>query len=124
MEKPSSVTRAEVGIWALTGMSLAVAVLDRQSDAITAGMFWFVLVSIAFFCILPYKIGQGANWARYGYALSVAFTLAVLFSGEARTLPKLDLVTGLLSLPIELWLVTELFRKDSSAWFTRDRDAA
>lgn len=124
MEKPSSVARAEVGIWALTGISLAVAVVDRQSGAITSGMFWFVLASIALFCILPYKIGRGENWARYGYALSVAFTLAVLVSGEARTLPTLDLVTGLLSLPFELWLVTVLFRKDNSAWFTRERNPA
>lgn len=100
-------------------MSALVAVIDRNIGAISPSNFMGTLVTYALLCIIPYKIGQGSNATRYIYAVIVAMTLLMLMAeGMSAEIPKLDVVSSYLMLPVEGFILYNLFRGESSSWFS------
>lgn len=117
MQKPKYVNLAVMAIWATFIFSAAIAIIDRQTGAMTSGEFTGALFFTAILCIVPYKISAGKNWARYAYAVAVALTTAMMFAGESAGVTKLALIFSWLSLPIEGWILYCLFRRESGEWF-------
>lgn len=117
MEKPNSVARAETAIWFTLALAAVVAVIDRQAQTINTEYFFAYLLQIVACALIPYKIGQGRNWARYIYVLLGAFSAAIVVAGEVPGMPKLDIIVYWVTLPLECWIIWNLFRKESAPWF-------
>lgn len=117
MQRPKAVTNAVLAIWATVGLSTVVAIIDKQTGALSSDLFMGILFTYALFCVLPYKITVGRNWARYVYAILVALTLAMILAGETKDISKLALVFSYVMLPVEAWILYSLFHPDSGKWF-------
>jgi hypothetical protein len=117
MKKSAPIRYAVLAIWVTIALSVVIAVIDRQTGAMSSGNFLGSLFIYAFVCILPFKISEGKNWARYVYAVVVALTTAVLFAGETQDASTLALIFSWFSLPLEAWVLYCLFRPGSGAWF-------
>ncbi len=117
MIRPKEVATAELLIWVTLGMSVVSAVIAKATGQIGPGMFGFDLVFYGSCAILPYKIRQGRNWARYAYAVIVVLGVAALFAGEGGGVSKVERVLAWVMLPIETWAVFLLFRPESTRWF-------
>jgi hypothetical protein len=116
-QKPRTVEHAVLAIWASFGLFTLIAIIDRQSGAMSSGQFVSALLTYALLCVLPYKIGAGRNWARYVYAIFVALSIALMLAGETKGITKLALVMSYLTLPMQAWILYALFRPTSGEWF-------
>jgi hypothetical protein len=121
MNKPASLSRALFAIWATFGISAALAVVDRMLDNLTPEAFLGTLVLYMALTILPYKISQGRNWARYVYTILSVFAVAMLVAGESAGATKIELVWSWVTLPLDAWIVYLMFTHESNEWFAETR---
>lgn len=124
--KPTSVKYAEIAIWATIGVSSLAEVINRNRGVISPSNFMGMLVVYALICIVPYKIGRRSNAARYVYAVITAMSILMLMTnGISAGIPKLDIILSYLLIPVEVFILYNLFRDESSSWFSnQDNDRA
>lgn len=116
--KPISVKHAEIAIWATLGVSALAAVINRNIGAISPAEFMGNMFVYGLFCIIPYKIGQRSNAARYVYTIITVITFLMLMAaGLTADAPKLDIILSYLMLPVEGFVLYKLFMGESSLWF-------
>lgn len=119
MNKPEGVNQAIIAIWATLFLSCIVALVNKWIGDISMGEFTFTLIFYSLFVIIPYKINNGSNSARYIYLILVVLT-TFLFLAEGRGgLNQLDFILMILLFPVEIFIVYRLFQAESSSWFLR-----
>ena len=118
MEKPDGAKQAELIIWLTLGVSALVALVDKWMGVISAGELAGALLLYGLLCIIPYKIGQGSNAARYVYTVFFAISVLVMLGGGL-SMPRLDFIAGVFMLPVEVYIIYRLFQPEASEWFTR-----
>ena len=129
MEKPESVKRGVALIWVSLGVwalgALVVRWLGGTSDA-----FMMALFSSALCCIIPYKLANGSNAARYFYAVLFAVSLLAVAGGVAPlesvgfAARSVDIATNVLTTIIEAVSLYYLFGEEASTWFRHQRAKA
>jgi hypothetical protein len=120
MDQPSGVRQAVVIIWVTLVICTLVALIDKWTGNLGTGAFAFMLIAYAFFCIVPYKISQGSNAARYFYVVFSVMSALFTLGGDV-SIPKLDFLVTILLIPVEIFIIFRLFQGEASAWFTSSR---
>jgi uncharacterized membrane protein YccC len=118
MEKPNTVHKAINLIWVLIALSVLVALINQWTGQIYSGEFIFALIINALFCIIPFKLTSRSNAARYVFTALVIISALMLIGGAVETLTKLDLIFGVITMPLYVFCVYLLFTKDATAWFS------
>lgn len=121
MNKPASLSRALFAIWATFGLSAALAVVDRLLGNLTPVAFLGTLVLYMALTVIPYKLSQGRNWARYAYVVLNVFATAMLVAGETAGATRIELVLSWVFLPVEAWICYGLFTRESNQWFANNK---
>lgn len=116
--KPVSARNAEIAIWVTIGISALIAVIDIKMGTISSATFTGYLFVYGLVCIIPYKIGRGSNASRYVYAVLMAITVLMMVGGVPTGEPKLDTIFSYLMLPLEGFIIYNLFTSESTAWFS------
>ena len=120
METPSEVKQAVVAILATLAISTFLALYQKLSGSISGGQFIGTIIIYAFFCILPYKISNKSNPARYVYLLITIVTLLTLFAVDYKKY-KMEFIVSFILIPIEVFIIYRLFQKESSSWFRSEK---
>lgn len=120
METPSEVKQAVVAILATLAISTFLAVYQKLSGSISGGQFIGTIIIYAFFCILPYKISNKSNPARYVYLLITIVTLPTIFAVDYQEY-KMEFIVSFILIPIEVFIIYRLFQKESSSWFSSEK---
>ena len=120
METPSEVKQAVVAILATLAISTFLALYQKLSGSISGGQFIGTIIIYAFFCILPYKISNKSNPARYIYLLITIVTLLTLFAVDYKKY-KMEFIVSFILIPIEVFIIYRLFQKKSSSWFRSEK---
>jgi Na+/phosphate symporter len=118
MEKPHTVHKAINLIWVLIALSVLVALINQWTGQIYSGEFIFALIVNALFCIIPFKLSSRSNAARYVFAALVIISALMLIGGAVENLTKLDLIFGVITMPLYVFCVYLLFTKEATAWFS------
>jgi len=116
METPSGVKQAVTAILATLAISTLLAIYQKITGNASNGMFIFSIIIYAFFCILPYKISNKSNAARYIYLVITIVTLLSFFTIDYEKY-KLEFIVSLLLTPVEIFILYRLFQKEASNWF-------
>lgn len=119
MQKPTPVKHAEWALWVSLTISLILVIFERQQGLIDSDYFFASLVVYALCAILPYKIGQGRNWARYTFVVLSALSCATVLAGETADTPRPEVILAYIYIPVDITIGILLFRPESSAWFKR-----
>lgn len=119
MQKPTSVKRAELIIWLSLVASTILAVFERQRNIISSGVFVATLVLYALYCIIPYKIGRGSNWARYVYAILSAAGFALMLSSDLKDSAHFEVILAWVETPFTAISLYWLFKSSSEPWFEK-----
>ena len=117
MQKPQSVVTAVYAIWATLGLDVLVTAIGGElpeSSSATAGGAVLSFAVYGFLCI---NISRGKNWARNVYAVLMAAEVAALFAFDDTGASYLETVVSYLMLPVEAWILYQLFSSESEGWF-------
>ena len=116
METPSEVKQAVLAILATLAISTFLALYQKLTGSISSGQFIGTIIIYAFLCILPYKISNKSNPARYIYLLLTIVTLLIFFAVDYKK-HKIEFFVSFILTPIEIFIIYRLFQKESSHWF-------
>lgn len=119
MQKPTSVKYAEMLIWLSLAVSMVIALVQLHLGQVTSGALVFGLMLLCAYCIIPYKIAQGSNAARYVFVFLNVVGYALLMSGVAGDTPRIEAVAAWVELPFTAFTAYLLFRSESSPWFAK-----
>jgi len=127
-ERPRTVTLAVNLFWASIAICLVKITLDLPALAAmpSPGLVWTVVVLVmAFFCLLIWKISLGRNWARITYL--VLFLIGLIpaiptLGGEFERSPILGLLSIVQAL-MQAYGVYLLFANPGKAWFQKKASA-
>ncbi|MDP5239941.1 hypothetical protein Q9Q94_10375 [Uliginosibacterium sp. 31-16] len=117
MSTPKSVKNAVLVVWGTLAVSAISALIAKVAGLTTEGEFIGNLFVYALFCIIPYKLGNRSNAARYVYAVLFVLTLAVML-GSSVHINKIDFVVSILMIPAEIYVLMMLFGREASEWFS------
>jgi len=117
MEIPIGVQQAIKAIWISLALSVLAALGNIWMGEITQGYFLTVIFVYALYCIFPYKMSKRSNPTRWVYVVLSAITFLTLLSGDVDQIPKLDLISFIVIVPIEIFILYRLFQRDSTIWF-------
>lgn len=121
MEKPQTVLHAEWAIWVVIVGSAIGILINKLTGYIPDVEFVSGIIVVALFCIFPYKIGKGSNPARYVF--SVVFAMSILLGlggiGSEMTVSAADVFINYLLLPVQVYAIYLLFKKESAPWFSK-----
>jgi len=120
MIKPRDVSKAILVIWVSLLASALMAVADRWLGFKSVGDMTFELLFYAVFCIVPYKLANRSNAARYFYAVIVALSVFMYLGGVSTTMGPVEKVGSLAMLPFTALSLYWLFSKPSANWYLRD----
>ena len=120
MEIPAGVKQAVVAIWATIIISALGTVVASRFGFTPTNEAILTLVFYALFCIIPYKISNGSNAARYTYLVLCGLSILFILSGASQ-LSTPDLVAGLLQAPLAIFAIFRLLQTEANSWFTLKR---
>lgn len=118
MEKPHTVHKAINLIWVLIALSVLIALINKWTGQIQSAEFVSYLVITAIYSIIPFKLNSRSNAARYVFTVLVVLSALTFLGGAVETLTKLDLIFGVITMPLYVFCVYLLFTKEASAWFS------
>ena len=118
MQKPKGVNQAIIAIWATIILSVLASLISTWIGGITPGEFTFNLIVYGLICIIPYKIGNRSNAARYVYLILIVIGILLWLGGVTGDVPKLDLILSVVLIPVEIFVLYRLFQREASEWFT------
>ena len=116
METPSVIKQAVIAILATLAISTLLALYKKLTGNASSGEFIFTIIIYAFFCILPYKINNKSNAARYVYLVITIISVLSLFAIDSEKF-KLEFIVSLALIPVEIFILYRLFQKEASNWF-------
>jgi len=114
---PQAIHNAIIAVWISIAGSALLALLERWLGVLAAGEFAFELMAYGVMCIIPYKIQNRSNAARYWYAVLSAIGYLFFLGGGAPTTSSISTIGTILMFPLTLLTVYWLFAAESSAWF-------
>ncbi len=117
MRKPPSVITAVHAIWITIALDLLVTALGLTGADSLPETLRGCVFSFAVYGLLSLKISQGRNWARNFYAVLLAAEVAALFAFDNKDVSDLEIMVSYLMLPVEGWVLFQLFRAESDEWF-------
>ena len=118
MQKPAGVNQAVVAIWATIAVSAISSLINNWMGVISGGEFAFNMLMYGLVCIIPYKIGNRSNAARYVYLIFVIIGLLFMLGDMGVEIPKLDMILSVLLIPVEIFILYRLFQREASEWFS------
>ena len=116
MSSPKGVQLAVNAIWATIVMSAISGAIAARLGYISVGELAGSLFLYALICILPYKIGNRSNAARYVFVVLCGLSFMIMLAGVA----KIDtpvLISTILQLPLTVFAIFQLFKPESNEWF-------
>jgi len=116
METPSVVKQAVIAILATLAISTLLVIYQKLTGSISSGQFMGTIIIYAFLCILPYKISNKSNAARYVYLVLDIVMLLSAFAIDYEKY-KLEFMVSFALIPIEIFILYRLFQKEASNWF-------
>lgn len=120
---PDSVRNAVIALWVTIALSAIAALIDRLAGQLTDGMFLFYLIIYALICIIPYKISNGSNAARYVFLVLFIFSILSWIGGsEEMDLPKWSMIASYLITVVDLFIIYWLFTSQSNQWFKKQNN--
>lgn len=120
MQKPQSVITAVYAILITLGLDLFVTGLSNSNGADSmSGTIAGSVISLAVYGLLCIQISRGRNWARNVYAVLLAAEVAGLFAFENKDASDIEIVVSYLMVPVEGWILFQLFRAESAEWFNQ-----
>jgi hypothetical protein len=110
------VSQAIAAIWVTLAVDALLALFCKLTGVYSDGEFIGALLLYALICIIPYKLGNRSNAARYVYVIltAVCVLMVIPIIGSVK---KPDLYVSLILLPVEAFIIYRLFQKEASAWF-------
>lgn len=113
---PQGVQQAVLTIWGTLLLSALLALYQKLTGLSTEIEFIGTLFVYALCGILPYKIGNQSNAARYVYTVLTVISFLFLLAMPG-TMKPTDLILSILLVPIEIFIIFRLFQQEASAWF-------
>lgn len=107
-------------LWASIGIGALLSVIDLWTGAIGESEFLVTLFLYGLLCIIPYKIEQGSNAARYVFLVSVAMSVLILIGTGRGEMSLVSFVGSVLLIPVDIYILLKLFGADSKDWFTQN----
>jgi len=117
MQKPIGVNQAVIAIWATLALSAIASLINTWIEAISLWEFTFNLLVYGLLCIIPYKINNRSNAARYVFLIFFIISILFLLAGMGTEIPKLDLILSIILIPVEIFILYRLFEREASEWF-------
>ncbi|MCB5186138.1 hypothetical protein LG201_13065 [Methylobacillus gramineus] len=115
---PDSVRKAVIALWVTIALSAVAALIDRLTGQLTDGMFLFYLIIYALTCIIPYKVSNGSNAARFVFLILFVFSILAWIGGpEDMEQPKWSTIVGYLIAGVDVFIIYWLFKFESKSWF-------
>jgi len=117
---PKEVNQAILGIWITIALSVLAALFNRWSEVISTGEFAGYIIGYSLFCIFPYKLAKASNPTRWVYTIITGASLLFMLGGVVDNMPKADLIVSIIMIPIEIFIIINLFKSNASIWFQKE----
>lgn len=117
--KPEVIASAVYLIWASLGLAALIALVDKVTGNASASHFMFSLIIYGFVCILPYKISQRSNAARYFLAVTTVIGILLILGGVDSEITKLEKFSSLITTAMQAFAVYKLFSEPANVWFKK-----
>ncbi len=114
--KPDGIRQALLALWITIGIAIVTAVFDVLLGYMSTGTFIGQLVFSTLFGLFAYKINNGSNLTRYVYAV-ITILSYVLISFVTDELSTVEVISSIISAPLECFIIFRLFQKEASNWF-------
>ena len=118
---PNTVRQAVIALWVTLAISAVIAVIDKRMGTVSDGMFCGYLLIYGVSCIFPYKLSRGSNPTRYVFAILTVIGYLTMIGGVTDGIPKLDIITTFLLIPVNAFIIWRLFTGEANDWFTNKR---
>lgn len=116
---PIGIRQAVIAIWATLAIDALLALYEKLTGHATDGEFMFALILYSLLCILPYRISNKSNAARYAYLIITIASVLIGLGGVGYEKMKLEYVVSLFLIPVEIFILYRLFQKGTSDWFRK-----
>ena len=121
--RPRSVANAIQVIWITIAIDAMMMVSRYVETDTNVNALVFNGIMLLFYSLMTVRISAGRSWARRAYAFLVAMELALIAAYGLSDASDLEVLVTYLTLPLELWILVQLFRAEADAWFkARERD--
>jgi hypothetical protein len=114
-EKPVRVALAVKAIWLTIWADALMTVFGSESGDGAGLVFNFALLLV--YAAVAHRISSRSNWARLTYAFLVALEFAALLAFGMGEASELEVLITYLTLPLEAWILFNLFSAASDQWF-------
>jgi hypothetical protein len=117
MDTPREVKGAVHFIYTSIAISTAGILLDKISHGMDATQFIGSLIICGLSVIIPYKIANRSNGARYFYIVVTIISILAIIGGVIENVPLFSTIADVISLPISIVAMVWLFSKKADTWF-------
>ena len=117
MDKPSTVNQAVLAILLTLAISTLLAFYQKLTGQASSGEFVSTVIFYSLLCILPYKINNKSNAARYVYLVITIASVLFMLGGINYEKYKLEYIVSFILIPVEIFIIYRLFQKETSNWF-------
>lgn len=117
METPSGVKQAVIAILATLAISTLLALYQTLTGKASNGELIFALILYSLLCIIPYKISNKSNAARYVYLVITIASVVLLIAGVNYEKYILEYAISIILIPVEVFIIYRLFQREASNWF-------
>jgi len=124
MSMPTTIKQAVIGVWITIAVSAIVAVIDKRMGTISNGDFVGCLFVGGLLCIFPYKLSKGSNPSRYIFSILTVIAYLVMMAGITDGLTKIDIISTIILLPVNIFIIWRLFSGEANDWFINKRPPA
>jgi len=121
MEANNKIKRAVIVIWFTIVFSAFLLLLDKWNGDIGEGEFYFGLFFYGIFSIMPYKISQGSNAARYFFLILFVISIFLLLGIGQGNMSNRTFIGSLIMIPMDLYAILNLFNYSSNKWFEKNK---
>lgn len=129
MSIPADIKQAATAIWIGIAVEALGAAFATRLGYLPRIEMVSSLIIYALFCIIPYKIANGSNAARYFLLVLFCVNALILWSGamaaELHKLSTPETVAGCVDFALTLFALIRLFQPSTNKWYSakRQRDA-
>jgi hypothetical protein len=115
--RPRTVSLAIQAIWLTIAMDAMMMVASYDGSDANVDALTFNGTMLLFYALVTVKISIGRNWARRAYAFLIAMELALVAAFGLSDATELEVLVTYLTLPLELWVLVQLFGLQADLWF-------
>ncbi|WP_026470399.1 hypothetical protein [Alkanindiges illinoisensis] len=116
---PRSVDIAIKVLWASLVINALLSLLGKVIGVDSLGSFIGALIVTGLYCIIPYKLANRSNAARYVYLiLTIISVLIMIAAGNEIPMSNIDKLNVYITLPMNIYTLYLLFFNDEAKyWF-------